>query len=227
MESHLEEKRTNILINLSSLLLCQAMQELLSREPDTYHTVVAVDIDTVEQFEPDKILVDANTLPLNHLSRWPDAKLILIDTGLSEEDIIAILINHKLCGVISTETEFQLFRKALNAIETGQVWIENSKLKALIHSQIQHPKALAHETLSKKEREIVLLVAGGLKNKEIAEKLGISEQTVKAHLSRIFRKVNVTCRSQLVPLALAFKVPLSQQLPSLPFSEPVRPHNSI
>lgn len=210
MESHFEEKRTNILINLSSLLLCQAMQELLSREPDAYQTVAAVDIDTVEQFEPDKILVDANTLPLNHLSRWPDAKLILIDTGLSEEDIITILINHKLCGVISTETEFQLFRKALNAIDNGQVWIENSKLKSLIHARNTPFTSSARETLSKKEREIVLLIAEGRKNKEISGRLSISEHTVKAHISRIFRKVNATSRSQLVHLALSFKFPSLQ-----------------
>jgi DNA-binding CsgD family transcriptional regulator len=61
-----------------------------------------------------------------------------------------------------------------------------------------------HETISKKEREIIVLISQGLRNREIAEKLSISEQTVKAHLSRIFRKTNVTSRSQLVPLALKF-----------------------
>ena len=208
MEFHTEEREKNILVNLSSLLLCQAVQEFISREAVAYQTVAAVDIYAVEHFIPDKILVDANTLALNPLARWPEAKLILIDTGLHKEDIIALLFNHKLYGVISTDTNLQHFLKALEAIHNGQVWIDNSKLKALIHSQSHHINSPDHETLSKKEREIVLLVAEGRKNREIAEKLSISEQTVKAHLSRIFRKVNVTCRSQLVPLALTFRVPL-------------------
>ena len=205
MKFYSEEKVFSILVNLSSLLLCQALQELLSKEPDAYQAIAVVDIDSVECFSPDIIIVDANTLELNPLTRWPEAKLILIDTGLRNEDIIALMFRHKLFGVISTNTDFQFFRKALVTIYNGQLWIDNSKLKAIIHSQSQQNKNSAHETLSKKEREIVLFVAEGHKNKEIATKLSISEQTVKAHLSRIFRKVNVTCRSQLVPLALTFK----------------------
>ncbi|MSN26150.1 MAG: hypothetical protein GJV46_09810 [Geobacter sp.] len=211
MKSYSEEEGTNILINLSNLFLCQAVQKFLEGEPTPYRAVAAIGSSAVpEGYIPDKILVDANTLVLNPLARWPDAKLILIDTGLHKEELITLLLNHKLYGIISTETDLQLFRKALNAIHNGQVWIDNSKLKALIHGQNQQIKAPAHETLSKKERDVVLLVAAGRKNREIAEKLSISEQTVKAHLNRIFRKVNVTCRSQLVPLALTFASPLSQ-----------------
>lgn len=210
MTIHAKKKGSCILINLSSLLLCQAIQELLIKEPDAHQTIAAYNISSVKDFIPDKILVDAYTLAQNPLARWPDAKLILIDTGLHKEDIVALMLGHKLYGIISTETDFQLFRKALKAIQNDQVWIDNSKLKAIIHSQSKQNKSSLHETLSKKEREIVLLVAGGHKNKEIAGKLSISEQTVKAHLSRIFRKVNVTCRSQLVPLALTFKPAFTQ-----------------
>jgi len=211
MRSDSGEGGTNILINLSNLFLCQVIQKFLESEPTPCCTVAAIDSSTVaEGFIPDKVLVDANTLALNPLARWPDAKLILIDSGLHKENLIALLLNHKLYGIISTETDLHLFRKALDAIQSGQVWIDNSKLKALIHCQNQQIKTPGHETLSKKEREIVLLVAAGRRNKEIAEKLSISEQTVKSHLNRIFRKVNVTCRSQLVPLALTLTAPLSQ-----------------
>jgi DNA-binding CsgD family transcriptional regulator len=52
--------------------------------------------------------------------------------------------------------------------------------------------------LSPKEREIAHLVCQGLTNKEIAVKLSLSEQTVKAHLNRVFKKFNISNRSQLV-----------------------------
>ncbi|HTG81353.1 MAG TPA: LuxR C-terminal-related transcriptional regulator, partial [Geobacteraceae bacterium] len=60
---------------------------------------------------------------------------------------------------------------------------------------------------SRKEQEIVLLVSQGLRNRDIAARLYISEQTVKTHISSIFKKAKVTRRSQLVPLALKFRVP--------------------
>jgi len=210
MESHVKKRRTNILINLTSLLLCQALQEILGMATVEYQTVASIDLTLVNNFVPDMILFDANTLAMNSFSLWPNALRVLIDTGIPNEDIIALLINHKLNGVISTDTDRQLFQKALEVIANGQIWIDNSKLKALIHAQNTPLTSSARETLSKKEREIVLLIAEGRKNKEIAGQLSISEQTVKAHISRIFRKVNATSRSQLVPLALTFRAPLSQ-----------------
>lgn len=202
-----EAKGTRILVNLSSLIICQAMQELLNKVPGEFQIIAAVSLDNVEHFEPDSILVDANTLALNHLSRWPAAKLILIDTGLTEENIISLLISRKLYGVISTSTDLPLFRKALQAIENGEVWIDNNKLKGLLRAQNSSLTAPSHETLSKKEREIVLLIAEGNKNKEISGRLSISEHTVKAHISHIFRKVHVTSRTQLVHLALSIRFP--------------------
>lgn len=209
MESCAQERKTTILINLSSLLLCQALQEILGIATDEYLTVASVDIAAVINFEPDIILLDANTLALTPLFRWPEAKLILIDTGLPKEKIIALLINHKLSGVISTDTDRQLFLKALEVIKKGQIWIDNGKLKALIHGPSAHVEATTRETLSKKEREIVLLIAEGRRNRDIAGRLSISEQTVKAHIGRIFKKVNATSRSQLVSLALSLRVPVS------------------
>jgi DNA-binding CsgD family transcriptional regulator len=52
------------------------------------------------------------------------------------------------------------------------------------------------------EKEIASLICQGYRNKEIAQRLNISEQTVKAHLNRIFRKFNVSNRSQLITLAM-------------------------
>jgi len=69
----------------------------------------------------------------------------------------------------------------------------------MLHNRPSTLTANSSESLSRKEREIVLLVAEGQRNREIAGRLCISEQTVKAHLSRIFKKANVSNRSQLVP----------------------------
>lgn len=204
-----ESGRTRILIDLSSRLLNELVSMFLSRAEGSFEAAVAGALGETSAFLPHKVLVDARTIAFGHLNRWPDAKLVLIDTGLPEEEIISLLFAHRLHGVIDTGTTPELFLKALEAIRSGQVWIDNRKIKALIH----HPEAArrpsARESLSKRERDIVLLISQGLRNRQIAERLCVSEQTVKAHLSRIFKKCSVTSRAQLVPLALKYRNPLA------------------
>lgn len=196
-----------VLINLSNLLLCEAMGRLLSGEVEEYEVVVTNNDTEVNDFIPDIIVVDERTLKRNPDERWPCAKIMLLDTGLGEDEIITFLLNNRLDGVIKTNSTLQLFKKALNAVNEGQIWIDNSRIKSLL----KHAESLSisrpEPTLSKKEREIVLLIAQGCRNREIAGTLSISEQTVKCHISRIFRKKNINCRSQLVPLAMKLKIP--------------------
>ena len=74
---------------------------------------------------------------------------------------------------------------------------------------LKHAESLStsqpEQGLSKKEREVITLIAQGCRNREIAGAMSISEETVKSHISRIFRKKNINCRSQLVPLAMKLK----------------------
>src|SRR6185369_5486166 len=205
MDDIAKSRRMNILINLSSRLLSEALQGLMARDTATYYAVDAHNLDESEGFTPDKILVDAATLDQIAPAKWGDAKIILIDTGLAKEEVIRLLITHKLDGVISTSTDTALFRKALQAVRDGQVWIDNSKLKDVLHNSPRSVQSTERDNFTKKEREIVLLIADGCKNREIAAQLNISEQTVKTHLSRIFVKAGVNSRAKLVPLALIFK----------------------
>jgi len=196
---------TNILVNLSNRVLANALADLLRNSQDGYLPDVALDITLVNGFDPELVLVDAATLKPTIFTRWPEAKVILFDTGLQENEVISILLSHKLDGIIATDTDTPLFLKALSVIHAGQVWIDNTKLKALLNYAESAARSKNIDKISRKEQEVIILVSQGLKNREIAEKLRISEQTVKAHISHIFRKVKVTNRSQLVPLAMKFR----------------------
>ena len=198
--------RMNIVVNLSSKLLNEALKGLLAQDKDVCQTITVYTSDSAVGFVPDKVLVDATTLDHLFPPEWNGANIILIDTGLAEEEVIRLLLSHKLDGVISTWAGIDLFRKALQAIHGGQVWVDNRKLKAMLHHRPASLPPHPSQSLSRKEREIVLLVAEGQRNREIADQLCISEQTVKTHLSRIFKKAHVTSRSQLVPLALKYKL---------------------
>jgi len=207
MERHSAKRGMNILINLGSFLLCEALGRLLDNELEGHRVLANNLADKADGFLPDKILVDAGTISQGMAIRWPDAKIILIDTGLEEEVIINLLLSYQLDGVIKTDTDLSLFKKALNAIDAGQVWIDNCRIRALLKHAESLVNAQPDNNLSKKEREIIILISQGRKNREIADTLCISEQTVKSHVSRIFRKTNVNTRSQLVPLALKLRLP--------------------
>lgn len=196
-----------ILINLSNLLLCEALVRFLTQEIKECQVVAANCADEEGGFPPVKVIVDGRTIRCNPASRWPRAKIILLDTGLEEEEVIGLLLHYRLDGIIRADTDLRLFKKALKTIDDGQIWLDNGRVRAILN----HAESLAsfhQETdFSKREREIITLVSQGCRNREIAGMLNISEQTVKTHISRIFRKTSISSRSQLVPLALKLKLP--------------------
>jgi DNA-binding NarL/FixJ family response regulator len=196
-----------ILINLSSYLLGTALKDLLLGEQEGYQPIVVTDFAAMEAFRPDFVIADCHSLRRGAALSDPELKVILIDYGLGEEEITALLLTHKIDGVLATNSDLSHFKKAVQAISEGQVWIDNRKVKALIHYAESARSPGADASFSKKEREIVILISQGLMNREIADRLCISEQTVKTHISRIFRKMNVSRRSQLVPLALKLMMP--------------------
>ncbi|HEY6874044.1 MAG TPA: response regulator transcription factor [Geobacteraceae bacterium] len=197
----------NILICLSNALLGEALREFLARNVPECQLAVANDFCTVDGFQPDMVMADARNLTQYPMPRCPDAKILLIDTGLEPDQVINLLLTYRLAGVIDRHTDVALFKKALKAIIAGQVWIDNGKIRAILNQAEPQGKYQQADALSRKEQEIVMLVSQGLTNRGIATRLYISEQTVKTHISSIFKKANVSRRSQLVPLALKFRVP--------------------
>lgn len=196
-----------ILINLGSLLLGKALKELLMAEREKFEVLTAADMRDADSFRPDFIIADFHTLGKRIPVKHPETKIVLIDYGMSEEEISSLLLSYKIDGVLATTTDLPLFKKALQAISRGQIWIDNRKVKALVRHAECAKSLNMDDGLSRKEREIVMLVSQGLTNREIASMLCISEQTVKTHISRIFRKLNVSRRSQLVPLAMKLSLP--------------------
>jgi len=195
--------RLKVLVNLSSALLGQALAGLLERHPEICRAVAFRPGEMA--FEPDTILFDAASLEQFDFAEWPGAKRVLVDTGLPEVQIVRLLVTYQLNGVIATGTDLDLFQRALQAIDEDQVWVDNNKLKALINAPPPASPPPGVGRFSPREREIVFLIAAGRRNREIAGQLKLSEQTVKSHVSRIFRKASVDSRAQLVPLALVLR----------------------
>jgi LuxR family transcriptional regulator, positive regulator of biofilm formation len=185
-----------ILIDLGNELMAEALSQRLVRAG--YDHVVRSERVSTNGFIPDVLLVDSATLRHELLTRYPDAKVLLIDTGIEPENLPAMLLSYRIHGILSSTTEFHLFKKALKVVSEGQVWIDNGSVKALFH----HPGTTQSSGISKpitgREREIIASIHQGLSNKEIAQRFGLSQHTVKAHLNRIYRKLGVRSRSKLM-----------------------------
>jgi DNA-binding NarL/FixJ family response regulator len=191
----------DILVNLSSRLFSEALYDLLKKE-EGYRILVADDGQAVKNFRPNIILVDFNSISPGLFFQYPESKFILIDTGIKQEDIIATLLSYRVSGVLSARIDLCLFRKALKVVFEGQVWVDNNTLKAFLHNAGLLSKTGKINGVTEKEKEIIECVCQGYRNRQIASKLYLSEHTVKAHLNKIFRKFNISSRSQLVAIAV-------------------------
>jgi DNA-binding NarL/FixJ family response regulator len=186
----------NIGIHLSNHLVAEAVYQLLMK--NGYDHVVTGESSPANGFIPDVLLVDITTLRQDLLVQHPEAKVLLIDTGIESEKLCATLLSYRIHGIVSPHTELHLFKKALTAVSEGQIWIDNGSVKALLNDAGDMSRKGRISHITGREQEIIECVCQGLRNNEIAGRLALSPHTVKAHLNRIFRKLNITSRSKLM-----------------------------
>jgi two-component system, NarL family, nitrate/nitrite response regulator NarL len=105
------------------------------------------------------------------------------------------LIMRGVVGILPSSADSTLLKKAIRSVFSGELWVDRATLMK-IFSSIKNPEK--NRYLAKREREIILHICQGYRNKEIAQKLKISEQTVKSYCHRIYKKLGVSDRLQLV-----------------------------
>ena len=191
----------NVLVSLSSNILSEGIYNLLTKN-GRKAAVAGRNGGAPEGFAPDVILVDIASVGRGLFTSHPGAKVLLIDTGVEKEKIVNTLFAYQLHGVLSVDTELPLFDKALQVVADGQIWVDNSTLKAFLREGAAPPPVQRGSGVTEREKEIIELVCRGWSNREIATYLSLSEHTIKAHLNRIFRKCNATSRSKLITLMM-------------------------
>jgi DNA-binding NarL/FixJ family response regulator len=161
------------------------------------------DIKEILKLGPDIILVDFNanvnmllSLPEEILSAGRLKTLLIGDrsVGFLAERELKDLVNKGVVGILPPGADSNLLKKALKAVFSGELWLDRTSLMKLFSSMHEPDKNVS---LAKRETEIVSHICQGYRNKEIAQKLNISEQTVKSHCNRIYKKLGVTDRLQL------------------------------
>lgn len=141
---------------------------------------------------------------IHHLS--PPTKIVLLTSTLDEKEGLSAL-KAGARGYCQKDTESALLKKAVQMVRKGEIWAGRNLIPHLLEEltslterrQQDSPANLdSHlDRLTPRQREIVHLIGGGASNKEIASQLNVTEGTVKAHLTAIFRKTGLSSRLQL------------------------------
>ncbi|WKZ33987.1 MAG: response regulator transcription factor [Thermodesulfobacteriota bacterium] len=190
-----------VMVAFSNDLFSEGVTRLLEDEDDFEADYISAGSEILDGDieSADVILTDFPTLYSSFLKLDPSTKngFILLDTDCGKDNIISAIIARNLKGVLLSEASPAVLKKAIRSVASGDIWMDKATVKDLLWS-VNRLKKDRGEVLSPKEKEIVALAGRGLRNREIADKLRISELTVKTHLHRIFKKLGITTRSQLI-----------------------------
>lgn len=116
-------------------------------------------------------------------------------------DDLKEMISKGLAGIMPKMGDANLLKKAIMKLQSGEFWIDHKTIGSILTNFNQEQKKIS---LTKKEKEILKYVCAGESNKSIAEKLCISEQTVKSHCNHLFKKFGVPNRMKLAIIATKF-----------------------
>jgi DNA-binding NarL/FixJ family response regulator len=146
-----------------------------------------------------------------HLA-YPDVvEVLLLDAPDRDEVVNAFRSGAR--GLFSfSDSTFRLLCKCIQTVHDGQIWASNEQMGYLIDAVTQVPSlrvvnSRGRNLLTPREQQVVALVADGLSNRGVAHELGLSEHTVKKYLFRIFDKIGVSTRVELVLYAVTSGAP--------------------
>ena len=209
--------RIRIAIADDHTIFRDGLRKLLSLETDFEVCAEAKDgsevLDVLRRSEPDILLLDLKMPGLDGiaaLQRIQNQKLktkIIVLTASDDEGEYVQAMKYGTSGIVLKQTATELLIKSIRKVHGGEIWLDAKTTAAVMRQfaapgEVGGPRERERPRLSNREREIVALVAQGFKNKEIAERMFISEQTVKNHLHNIFDKLGVSDRLELALYAI-------------------------
>jgi DNA-binding NarL/FixJ family response regulator len=165
----------------------------------------AAAIDAVTEHEPDVLLLDLRMPNQGGLDvlralagKHERCRRVLLTAAIRDEEVLEA-VRLGVMGIVLKESSPEALLDCVRTVYEGKQWIERDTLaRALQSAAAQPPADRSPDALTPREVEIVRMVAQGLRNKAIAERLAISEGTVKVHLHNIYEKLGVDGRLELV-----------------------------
>ncbi len=168
-----------------------------------------------DSLQPDILLLDIRMPEVGGLEVLPRIRAkcpmtkVLILSGFPEDELVSKALELGAKGYLLKTLTHKDLLKAIHAAYAGEIWAERRVLTQILDNlrkkvhDLHGPLAETRESLTDREQEVVTWVMQGKTNKEIAAQLGISESTVKTHVSNIFSKLRVSRRLQLLLYRIA------------------------
>jgi two-component system nitrate/nitrite response regulator NarL len=214
--------KIRILIIDDQLVVREGLRMLIENHPGTKVVAMASSrseaLDIIARETIDLIILNLELGGQSALSFIPQLReasknaRILVLTGQSDSQIHQNAAQLGAMGVVLKENAADLLLKAIEKVYMGEAWLDRLTLGSLIfqissqEKDSVDPRTKKIASLTEREREVIALIAEGLKNRQIAERLFISHVTVTHHLSSIYAKLGVSDRLELVIYAFANKL---------------------
>jgi DNA-binding NarL/FixJ family response regulator len=171
---------------------CNSVEEALEELRKTHVDIVLLDFDLGQR--------DGREFMRLAAKQGFSGKVLVVTAGVQKEQA-ADLIRSGISGIFMKHDSAALLIEGVRDVMAGKVWFDRELLREAISAagDRQEPPA---GRFTERERQVLSGVFEGLVNKEIAERIGVSESSVKATLQQLFSKTGVRTRSQLVRIAL-------------------------
>jgi DNA-binding NarL/FixJ family response regulator len=212
----LMSRKHTVIIAEDHTILREGLKSLLSSNPDFEIVAEAGDgreaIRHVEKFKPDLILTDLSMPKMNGMEairefkkRSPETKILVLTVHDAEEYILETFKAGADGYVLKDSTHHELVMAIKNVL-IGKSYLSPGIAETVLEGYLEGRKNLkprsSWETLTRREREILKLIAEGYKNKEISKELCISVKTVEKHRANIMTKLNLHTATGLTALAI-------------------------
>jgi DNA-binding NarL/FixJ family response regulator len=191
-------------------IVLQGLERLFERHDDFEVVSCCADgttaLDAVGKYQPDVLVMDLR-MPglsgldvLRSLSASQSRCRSILLTAIVRDSEVMEAVKLGVRGIVLKESSPDLLLDCVRRVYRGEQWIERETVTRALQRALDREAAEreAGETLTPREIEIVRMVARGLRNKVIAERLSISEGTVKVHLHNVYEKLGVDGRLELV-----------------------------
>jgi DNA-binding NarL/FixJ family response regulator len=215
-----EGKKIRILIADSSRISTQLLSDALERDPgldvvswdgnpsSLLSTAQAQNVAVIAISSSLKVRdADAFQLVRELRSASPASKAVILLDSEKHDDVVNSF-RAGARGVFSRDSSVDMFCKCVRRVHQGEIWADTRGITLAIDALASTPVVRAVDSeglnlLSKRELEVVRCLVQGLTNREIAEKMGLSQHTIKNYLFRIFDKLGVSSRTELLFMTLS------------------------